>query len=714
MKYSKCKKYSKCDKYSKHINRKNTKKSKKRNKRRSKRRYKKGAGLFNKKIIRKYDETADVLYCIKIDKAFRPAKGCINKANYDNIMNEDSRLNKNKTFKKFKKLSQKYKVPNVLYYLDDEVKKILGISLDIKDISKLSHKQVSKQSRKKSRKQSRKQSRKKSRKKQNMLQSRPIMAYGGALDPSISNNISTFIVFVSRSSSNDWDSNFGESPAPIPQAPIELSSSDDWDSNFGESPASVPPAPIPQAPIELSSSDSWDSNFGESPAPVPPAPVPSAPIQSSSSDSWDSNFGESPEEQDDALDIETIEAPGVIRDIHIPYKSDNRRAIMLFETDYGRYFIKVAPIERLVPVNPGDHIIVHDEDIQNAIEDIRVGTPDYTKIGQYLYEARLYDILNQRIDDSEQVYLPKIFDYGMVDLDNTVNTHFDIIIKEEATNYKYDLSYYFKDQLLKKVDRGRPYSWNEKPVLINGKYRFSYSVVQSVLGFSPYTDHPMVNSPHITDLNKKRYCIKVVKNGFKVITKFYKKYGLVHWDLHNTNLLSNNNGDVMLYDFDMSSIKIDDIVTKSPFRNDYFNTIFTYFSQGLGMPEVNDDTNNNMSIFKIGHMYDLYRIIYDYRYSRLASNLTIQEINTVINETIEENYDNGRPIKSIERIRRGGQLYRLYSTFILFFQRWLRDENRLRRLRHQIPLYPRDDEFEDRIIQSYLIFKDSIPNHYGR
>ena len=644
MKYSKRKKYNKCEKYSKRINRKNTRKSKKRNKRRSRRKYKKGAGLFDKKIIKKYDETADVLYCIKVDKAFHPAKGCINKANYDNIMNEDSRLNKNKTFKKFKKISQKYKVPNVLYYLDDEVKKLLGISLDIKDISKLSRKQVSKQSHKE----------------QNMLQSRPIMAYGGALDPSISNNFSSFIVFVSRSSS-----------------------------------------------------DSWYSNFGETPAPIPSAPIPSAPIQSSS-DSWDSNFSESPEEQDDALDIETIEAPGVIRDIHIPYESDNRRAIMLFETDYGRYFIKVAPIERLVSVNPGDHIIVHDEDIQNAIDGVRVGTPDYTKIGQYLYEARLYDILNQRIDDSEQVYLPKIFDYGMVDLDNTVNTHFDIIIKEEATNYKYDLSYYFKDQLLKKVDRGRPYSWNEKPVLINGKYRFSYSVVQSVLGFSPYTDHPMVNSPHITDLNKKRYCIKVVKNGFKVITKFYKKYGLVHWDLHNTNLLSNNNGDVMLYDFDMSSIKIDDIVTKSPFRNDYFNTIFTYFSQGLNIPEVNDDTNNSTSIFKIGHMYDLYRIIYDLGHSRLVSYLTIQEMNTVINETIEENYDNGRPIKSIERIRRGGQLYRLYSTFILFFQRWLRDENRLRRLRHQIPLYPRDDEFEDRIIQSYLIFKDSIPNHYGR
>ena len=54
------------------------------------------------------------------------------------------------------------------------------------------------------------------------------------------------------------------------------------------------------------------------------------------------------------------------------------------------------------------------------------------------------------------------------------------------------------------------------------------------------------------------------------------------------------------------------------------------------------------------------------------------------------------------------------GSFILFFQRWLRDENRLRRFRHQSPLYPRDDEFEDRIIQSYLIFKDSIPNHYGR
>ena len=55
---------------------------------------------------------------------------------------------------------------------------------------------------------------------------------------------------------------------------------------------------------------------------------------------------------------------------------------------------------------------------------------------------------------------------------------------------------------------------------------------------------------------KKPYA-PVLRGG--ALPKFYKKYGLVHWDLHNTNLLSNKNGDVMLYDFDMSSIKIYDI-----------------------------------------------------------------------------------------------------------------------------------------------------------
>ena len=140
---------------------KRSKKNRKRRSYRSRRHYRKGGRLFNidkpkkvkeikntkefKKVKKSKDKKViqgnikNIHYCIKIDKGFNPAKGCINKANHDNIVNEDSSLNRNKHFQAFindrkyknymDKLSSKETYNFVLPYLDSEVKQMY----DIKD-----------------------------------------------------------------------------------------------------------------------------------------------------------------------------------------------------------------------------------------------------------------------------------------------------------------------------------------------------------------------------------------------------------------------------------------------------------------------------------------------------------------------------------------------------------------------------------------------------
>ena len=149
--------------------------------------------------------------------------------------------------------------------------------------------------------------------------------------------------------------------------------------------------------------------------------------------------------------------------------------------------------------------------------------------------------------------------------------------------------------------------------LIQTQTNYAYFVIDNHSSYKPYSEQIYhMTRPHV---------LQFLKTALQVVRIFYTSFGLVHWDLHTTNILCTLDGRVMLYDFDFAMMAIPSVhhpqyVTLSKHPHIYVELSEYFFSKNH--PVIHnihyDQTLNNSglpSLFEIGHMYDLYRLFYD-------------------------------------------------------------------------------------------------------
>lgn len=114
------------------------------------------------------------------------------------------------------------------------------------------------------------------------------------------------------------------------------------------------------------------------------------------------------------------------------------------------------------------------------------------------------------------------------------------------------------------------------------------------------------------------------KNGCHLLRLFYDTKQFCHWDLHSNNILVNpENGEVKLFDFDLSSV------------NGSISDVYQAYKWAITDPsQIDFDKIRDKFICKpvLGHLFDYWRfiILNVVQYENLRQELTKQTHNSII------------------------------------------------------------------------------------
>ena len=325
----------------------------------------------------------------------------------------------------------------------------------------------------------------------------------------------------------------------------------------------------------------------------------------------------------------------------IQFNADSRRGWMLFEIGQQRYFMKIGPNNI-----PG----LTNEEINIAYANNNINIEN---LGPYIYEALIYAKLNELtleasqnneqfqlngVDRDYRDFVPRIYDYGITEYRPRVqDAHFDITIG----GINYNMHGHIHNEIDRRIHGLPDEMWDWGPQQPDDNYVFH--VTQSIPGYMPYFEQYI----NMTREN----VLRLLNNTLVLIHNFYIKFGFVHWDLHNNNILTNITGDPMLFDFDFSTIPLPDsnhptnVSRSNAYTQDIIigrvNSIiyghrFQYPIIGNYKNDGNININpNKFSINKLGHMYDIYRLLYDNggaRHLAGPNSITVQELNDIIRQ----------------------------------------------------------------------------------
>jgi len=166
---------------------------------------------------------------------------------------------------------------------------------------------------------------------------------------------------------------------------------------------------------------------------------------------------------------------------------------------------------------------------------------------------------------------------------------------------------------------------------------YSYSLVKKYDNFITFEEY--INANDLSNI------LTVFKNGCHLLRLFYETKQFCHWDLHSNNILVNpENGEVKLFDFDLSSVygSISDVYKDQPWA--------TTDLRQIGFDKLKDKFSCKPVL---GHLFDYWRfiILNVVQYKNLRQELTKQSNNRIIFEgTMDIDYY--PPIKDSSNIQK--------------------------------------------------------------
>jgi hypothetical protein len=274
---------------------------------------------------------------------------------------------------------------------------------------------------------------------------------------------------------------------------------------------------------------------------------------------------------------------------------DYRRMVWFISLNGKTYYIKIAQVQTETPL-----------DEKNCNKNYLEAYPlDYRHLGNYIYEARIYEELNKkanqiRIDgpnsDKVSKYVTSIYDWNVVRITYS-GSEFYVNIKGTKINLNKNITNNISSQI-------RQNNWGHLETHVLNDY-YSYIITENT---NSYSD--LMSSLRIMPKILQKTAIN---NAMKLLHKCFEHCGFVHWDFHGGNILvDTTNGNIKLYDFDFSEIDIKKIAGVTIRSKSRIYDAF-YFDKLLEHHDIRNTTpEEKKHIIKyMGHFYDYHRLMYD-------------------------------------------------------------------------------------------------------
>lgn len=286
-----------------------------------------------------------------------------------------------------------------------------------------------------------------------------------------------------------------------------------------------------------------------------------------------------------------------------------RRILFLIIFNSKPYYLKCAPFNNIVIYNNFKEL-PDKQSRKKYIDELPFSEPI---IGQYLYEAKMYDtVLKQLESINKQSNVVKIHDYGLI---NTNEPSFDIYIDDSKIGIdnigltKERLGTCNTDHILNDKDEIMPLQQDKILMKLTKQFNyrqryFSYIITECTDGYITFGDF-LNNKEHYEPYIFKQKINAYIQKTIELLNFLKTSINFSHNDLHSGNLLVNESNDsVKLYDFDLSTCEHGDRLTVSAFDDTYlleFNWLKTICAKyKYPIPE---------HFTQMLYTYDLYRLM---------------------------------------------------------------------------------------------------------
>lgn len=258
---------------------------------------------------------------------------------------------------------------------------------------------------------------------------------------------------------------------------------------------------------------------------------------------------------------------------------------------------------------------------------------NYMKLGSYIYEAKIYELMNQYMKDSQRNDVLTYHDYTIINIDHisqkrqgvkiagfadrwTIREPINVSLKTRDEDAMIDININTDEIRLCYCDE-----W----VTENNNQLLCSLMITDVI--DPEFDTINNSLDNVKDNFSEENDVKIrnlYTTIFRTLNHYYNNYGFAHWDLHPTNMMCNlENGVIKLYDFDQSMIKYQkngnqyyslSIVNSLYFtaKNKTDKEIFLEKTFKKIASVIEKNSPQYSLIGNIGHCFDFYRIMNDH------------------------------------------------------------------------------------------------------
>ena len=281
---------------------------------------------------------------------------------------------------------------------------------------------------------------------------------------------------------------------------------------------------------------------------------------------------------------------------------------------------------------------------------------DSNILGSYLYEAKIYELVNNSLNKTKFINNSiNVIDYGIF---NQNDSEFNINLYDEKVNISSQISKktvfnkkcqiknsdispikykdYFKSKIINKAKNISDYLFEFYKI----EHNFSKDIPITYLLTECHTGYMTLRELITTKYNIE-LVTKVVYKIIDVLTFLKHDIGFSHNDLHLDNVLCDVNGNIKLFDFDLSECSN----TNSHFWEDYWDFRYSKMEKIINDPQFQSILEKYPNIcqkkltnkLELSNCYDLYRLSIE---SFKAYNVKLPllllndiKINTILNIT---------------------------------------------------------------------------------
>ena len=258
---------------------------------------------------------------------------------------------------------------------------------------------------------------------------------------------------------------------------------------------------------------------------------------------------------------------------------------------------------------------------------------DYMKLGSYIYEAKIYELMNKYMKESQRNDVLNYHDYTIINIDHisqqrqgvkiagfadrwTIKEPINVSLKTSEEDALIDININTDEIRLCYCDE-----W----VAENNNQLLCSLIITDAINAEFDTVNNSLNN--VKDNFSEENDIKIrnlYTTIFRTLNHYYNNYGFAHWDLHPTNMMCNlESGIIKLYDFDQSMIKYqknhNEHYSISIVKTLYFTAqnktdqeIFLEKTFKKISSIIEKNSPQHSLIGNIGHCFDFYRIMNDH------------------------------------------------------------------------------------------------------